>query len=52
VGEVVPDVVDRDVVLGGDLFGDQQGGGSQQLGDIHALILDHGVLAAAGGARR
>ncbi|GGY12934.1 hypothetical protein GCM10010358_76630 [Streptomyces minutiscleroticus] len=51
LGEVVPDVVDRDVVLRGDLCGDQQGGGFQQLGDVHALILDHGLLVAAGGAR-
>ncbi|MER7849234.1 hypothetical protein ABTZ03_35440 [Kitasatospora sp. NPDC096077] len=46
--EVVPDIVDRDVVLGGDPLGDQQAGGFQQLGDIHTLVLDHDVLAAAG----
>ncbi|MFI7236062.1 hypothetical protein [Streptomyces cyaneofuscatus] len=51
VNEVLPDIAHRDVVLSGDLLRNQQGSGFQQLGDVHALILDHGVLAAAGGTR-
>lgn len=49
--EVIPDVINRDVVLGSDLFRDQEGSGFQQLGNVHALILNHGFLSAAVGAR-
>lgn len=41
VNEVVPDVSHRDVILGGDLFRNQQGSCFEQLRDVHTLIVDH-----------